>query len=88
VRVAVHRDRDTGAAVAEVSDDGPGMTADQAAHAFDRFYRADPGRSRDRGGSGLGLAIVEAVTLAHGGRAVLDTAPGRGTTVRVELPPH
>lgn len=88
VRVAVHRDRYTGAAVAEVSDDGPGMTAEQAAHAFDRFYRADPGRSRDRGGSGLGLAIVEAVALAHGGRAVLDTAPGRGTTVRVELPSH
>jgi len=86
VRVAVRRDRTTDTAVAEVSDDGPGMSADQAAHAFDRFYRADPGRSRDRGGSGLGLAIVQAIAAAHGGRATLDTAPGRGTTVRVELP--
>jgi two-component system OmpR family sensor kinase len=86
VRVAVRRDGTTGTAVAEVSDDGPGMSADEAAHAFDRFYRADPGRSRDRGGSGLGLAIVRAIAAAHGGRATLDTAPGRGTTVRVELP--
>jgi two-component system OmpR family sensor kinase len=72
--------------VAEVADDGPGMTAEQATHAFDRFYRADPGRARDRGGSGLGLAIVEAIAQAHGGRATLATAPGAGTTVRVELP--
>ena len=88
VRVAVRRDPATGTAVAEVADDGPGMTAEQAAHAFDRFYRADAGRSRDRGGSGLGLAIVQAIAAAHGGRATLDTTPGQGTTVRVELPPH
>jgi two-component system OmpR family sensor kinase len=88
VRVAVRRDPATGTAVAEVADDGPGMTAEQAAHAFDRFYRADAGRSRDRGGSGLGLAIVQAIAAAHGGRAILDTAPGGGTTVKVELPDH
>jgi two-component system OmpR family sensor kinase len=88
VRVAVRRDPATGTAVAEVTDDGPGMSAEQAAHAFDRFYRADAGRSRDRGGSGLGLAIVQAIAAAHGGRARLDTAPGEGTTVRVELPDH
>ena len=73
-------------AVVEVSDDGPGMVPDQAARAFERFYRVDPGRSRDRGGSGLGLAIVQAVAVAHGGQAVLTSAPGEGTTVRVELP--
>ena len=42
--------------------------------------------SRSRGGSGLGLAIVEATVHAHGGTVVLDTGPGRGTTVRIELP--
>jgi two-component system, OmpR family, sensor kinase len=86
IRVSVRREPGGGSAVAEVADDGPGMTLDQAAHAFDRFYRADPGRARDRGGSGLGLAIVQAIALAHGGRATLATAPGAGTTVRVELP--
>ena len=85
IRVSVRREPG-GSAVAEVADDGPGMTPEQAAHAFDRFYRADPGRARDRGGSGLGLAIVEAIAQAHGGRATLATAPGAGTTVRLELP--
>jgi two-component system OmpR family sensor kinase len=70
----------------EVADDGPGLAPDEAAHAFERFYRADPSRARAGGGSGLGLSIVAAIAAAHGGRATLDTGPGRPTTVRVELP--
>jgi two-component system OmpR family sensor kinase len=62
------------------------MPDEVAARVFERFYRADPSRSRHRGGSGLGLAIVRATVSAHGGVVVLDSAPGRGTTVRVELP--
>jgi two-component system OmpR family sensor kinase len=73
-------------AVVEVIDRGAGMPPDVAARAFERFYRADPSRSRHRGGTGLGLAIVEATVAAHGGTVALDTAPGRGTTVRVVLP--
>jgi two-component system, OmpR family, sensor kinase len=69
-----------------VRDAGPGMDADAAAHAFERFYRADAGRSRDRGGSGLGLAISRSIVEAHGGWIALDTEPGQGTTVRIELP--
>jgi two-component system OmpR family sensor kinase len=71
-----------------VADDGPGMD-DQTA---ERFYRADPSRSRASGGSGLGLSIVAAIVAAHGGtvriaRADLDPdAAGTGTTVVVELP--
>ncbi len=72
--------------VVEVADEGPGMTEEVAARAFERFYRADPSRSRHRGGSGLGLAIVEATVGAHGGRASLRSSPAEGTTVRVELP--
>jgi two-component system OmpR family sensor kinase len=75
-----------GRAVVEVSDDGPGMAAADAARAFERFYRADASRRRDHGGSGLGLSIVEATVRAHGGSTVLRTAPGAGTSVRVELP--
>jgi two-component system, OmpR family, sensor kinase len=78
--------RDTEHAVVEVSDDGPGMAPDQAERAFERFYRADPGRARDRGGSGLGLSIVHAVATAHGGCAGITSSPDAGTTVRVELP--
>jgi two-component system OmpR family sensor kinase len=57
-----------------------------AARAFERFYRADPSRSRHHGGSGLGLSIVRAIVDAHGGKVSLDTALGHGTTVRIELP--
>ncbi|MGE3621380.1 MAG: sensor histidine kinase [Acidimicrobiia bacterium] len=73
-------------AVLEVTDQGPGMSAQDAARAFERFYRADPARARHRGGSGLGLSIVEATVGAHGGAVGLRTAPGQGTTVRFELP--
>jgi two-component system, OmpR family, sensor kinase len=69
-----------------VHDDGPGLDPRQAAHVFDRFWRADPARSRARGGSGLGLPIVDALVTAHGGRVHFDTCPEAGTTVTVELP--
>ena len=70
----------------DVADDGPGMTPEQAAHAFERFYRGDPSRSRDSGGSGLGLAIVAAIVQAHGGRTAIDSATGTGTRVTIALP--
>ena len=70
----------------EVADEGPGLAPDEAARAFERFYRADPARARASGGSGLGLSIVAAIAAAHGGRATVDTEPGRGATFRVELP--
>jgi two-component system OmpR family sensor kinase len=81
------RVRDTGASVVlEVADRGPGMAPDVASHAFERFFRADPARTRHRGGSGLGLSIVAGTVEAHGGTVSLQTAPGQGTTVHVELP--
>src|SRR5579862_690606 len=73
-------------AVIEVRDEGPGMSADEAAHAFDRFWRADPSRARESGGAGLGLAIVSAITEAHGGTAEVRTAPGAGATFTIRIP--
>jgi two-component system, OmpR family, sensor kinase len=82
IRTAREGDR----AVLSIVDHGPGMSDDVVARAFERFYRADPARSRHRGGSGLGLAIVEATVEAHGGTASLESELGVGTTVRIELP--
>jgi two-component system OmpR family sensor kinase len=84
--VEVRTFREGERAVLEVVDAGPGMPPEVAERAFERFYRADPARSRHKGGSGLGLAIVQATVDAHGGTVSLRTAPGAGTAVRVELP--
>jgi len=73
-------------AVIEVADEGPGLEPVDAEHVFERFYRADPARSRAHGGSGLGLAIAAAIAEGHDGRLELDTAPGRGCTFRLVLP--
>ena len=82
LRAAVEGDR----AVLEVRDAGPGMRPEVAERVFERFYRADPSRSRHRGGSGLGLAIVHATVIAHGGEISVTTAPGEGTAFLVTLP--
>jgi signal transduction histidine kinase len=60
------------------------MTEEQRARAFDRFWRATPGR-RDRGGFGLGLAIVRQLVTADGGTVELDVAPEGGLAVRLDL---
>jgi two-component system OmpR family sensor kinase len=82
VRVAADGD----AAVLEVSDDGPGLSAEEAARVFERFYRADPSRSRQSGGAGLGLSIVAAIVGVHGGTVVASPRPGGGTTFTIRLP--
>jgi two-component system OmpR family sensor kinase len=75
-----------GQAVVEVDDEGAGLAPAEAARVFERFYRADPSRRRDRGGSGLGLSIVEAIMTAHGGTAALTTTPGHGSSFRMTVP--
>lgn len=70
----------------DVSDNGPGLTAEAQAHVFDRFWRADGARSRDRGGSGLGLAICQAIVGAHRGRITVHSIPGHGATFTFTLP--
>lgn len=70
-----------------VRDDGPGIPEDALPHLFDRFYRADPARSRTTGGSGLGLAIARQILLAHGGSiAAANNHPPPGAVFTFELP--
>jgi len=79
-------DAGDGETALRISDTGPGLSAQDAARAFDRFFRADPQRSRDTGGAGLGMSIVQAVVKAHGGAVALTPTPGGGLTVTVRLP--
>ena len=76
----------TPAVILDVTDQGPGMTQEQARRVFERFYRADQARTRATGGSGLGLAIVRALLVAQGGVASVRTAEGQGATFRIALP--
>jgi signal transduction histidine kinase len=69
-----------------VADRGPGLTADERAQAFERFYRSDPARGHDRGGAGLGLALARELVIAQRGRVRLEETPGGGLTVLIELP--
>lgn len=73
--------------VLEVRDTGSGIGAEHIPRIFERFYRADPARSRDQGGTGLGLSIVKHLVEAHSGRVDAESAPGKGTTIRIVLPP-
>jgi len=75
-----------GDAVVGVADSGPGLSADEASHVFERFYRTDESRTRASGGVGLGLSIVAAVAEAHGGSASAESTPGEGATFLIRLP--
>jgi heavy metal sensor kinase len=69
-----------------VTDTGIGIPEEHQPHVFDRFYRVDPGRSRDSGGSGLGLSIARWIAEAHGGTISLRSQVGHGSTFTVHLP--
>ncbi|TDU84402.1 two-component system OmpR family sensor kinase [Kribbella voronezhensis] len=73
-------------AVLEVADTGPGLSEEQKAKVFERFYRADSARTRATGGSGLGLSIVAALVAAHNGHVTVTDTPGGGATFTVHLP--
>lgn len=70
----------------DVLDDGPGIPSHAVGQIFERFYRADPSRSRRSGGSGLGLAIVAAIVEAHGGTVDADNVYGGGARISLTLP--
>jgi heavy metal sensor kinase len=78
--------RVNGHALLQVADTGMGIPGDAIPHVFDRFFRVDKVRSRDRGGAGLGLAIIKSICAAHGANVEVESSVGRGSCFRVILP--
>jgi signal transduction histidine kinase len=75
----------------EIQDTGAGIPPEALPHVFERFYRADPSRtrpSRQIGGSGLGLSIAKELVEAHGGTIAISSSVAKGTTVTLRLPAH
>jgi len=68
-----------------VADNGPGIEEQHQPRLFERFYRVDPGRSRELGGTGLGLSIVKHLVEAMGGRISVSSEPGKGTRFDIVL---
>ncbi len=90
-RVVVAVGEADGRAWCEVRDTGPGIPAEDLPRVFERFYRVDKARSRDKGGTGLGLAIVKHAVALHDGSVGVESRAGEGTTFRFEIPstpPH
>ena len=70
----------------EVNDTGEGIPSEHVSRIFERFYRVDKSRSREKGGTGLGLAIVKHILDGHGTRAEVKSLPGKGSTFSFKLP--
>jgi two-component system phosphate regulon sensor histidine kinase PhoR len=69
-----------------VRDNGPGIPEADIPHIFERFYRVDKGRSREKGGTGLGLSIVKHIVQLHGGQVWVESKLGQGTAFHFSLP--
>jgi signal transduction histidine kinase len=84
-RVSVEVTGENGHVTVAIADTGEGISADDRARVFERFYRAEKSRSRETGGAGLGLAIARGIVEAHRGSLKLWSTPGEGATFVVEL---
>jgi two-component system, OmpR family, phosphate regulon sensor histidine kinase PhoR len=85
-RITIHTVREADGVSLAVSDTGSGIPPEHLPRIFERFYRADSGRSREAGGTGLGLAIVRHLVEAHGGMVRAESIVGEGTTIRIFFP--
>jgi two-component system phosphate regulon sensor histidine kinase PhoR len=84
--VVFSREREGGGVTIGVRDTGSGIEAQHLRRIFERFYRVDPGRSRNEGGTGLGLSIVKHLVEAHGGKVRAESVVGVGTTISANFP--
>lgn len=83
VRVGLEKDKDHIHVI--VKDDGPGIGPEHLSRIFDRFYRVEKSRSKERGGSGLGLSIVQKVIEAHNSKVSVTSKLGKGTIFAFKL---
>lgn len=86
--VSVRLLRDQGSARLDVCDTGPGIPPESVPHVFERFYRADPARSRQTEGAGLGLALAKWIVEHHAGTINVTSRPAEGSTLTVRLKLH
>jgi signal transduction histidine kinase len=84
--VAIGARRDDDRILVSVTDTGVGIGPEHLPRLFERFYRADPSRSREGGGTGIGLAIARSIVEGHGGRITAESEPGRGAIFTFDLP--
>ena len=87
VVVRVRSDGASGTVILEVRDSGEGISPENLARVFDRFFREDPSRSRETGGAGLGLSICKSIVEGAGGTIEIQSEKGAGTVARVRFPP-
>lgn len=85
-KIIVQIHRKAGNIQVAVSDEDPGIPAEELPFIFERFYRVDKARSRKEGGMGLGLAIARSYVEAHGGRIWVESIPPRGSTFYFTIP--
>lgn len=79
-KVTVSFDADKENVIISVNDDGPGIPPEHLKRIFDRFYRVEKSRSKEKGGTGLGLAIVQEIVEAHHSKVMVTSKVGKGTT--------
>ncbi|CAG0977715.1 two-component system, OmpR family, sensor histidine kinase BaeS [Anaerolineales bacterium] len=85
-RILISIEQNGGQIEIDIEDSGEGVSPEEAMHLFDRFYRADPSRTRDEGGSGLGLAIAKSIVEMHGGKIWAESEKGKGLKVVIRVP--
>ena len=86
LRLSADLSADKSYIICKVADDGPGIPKKSLPHLFERFYRVDKGRSKEKGGTGLGLSILKHIILLHGGVVRAESTVGEGTTIIFSLP--
>ncbi|SES15077.1 sensor histidine kinase [Salipaludibacillus aurantiacus] len=85
-KVEITVDQDENFTTFNIMDEGKGMSEEELQNAFERFYRGEKSRNRERGGLGIGLSIVKALVEAHRGKLNVKSEPGKGTTISVSFP--
>ena len=83
-RIRLSLKKEEGRAVLRVEDDGIGIAPEDLDKVWQRFWQADPGRE-ENGSTGLGLAMVKEIAELHGGRAAVESEPGKGSTFTVTI---